>query len=167
MMIIFACIHAPIWSHFESNGHCSVRQTDTDRLVPTYNTLCIDTKRHSRGANMLNYIRVVHAESDIAQVRTYIEMNGPRSIATQARYELASPRDVLSLNMADGNEFRATPEEAKTFIIPIVWTMGNKLRGPYTHVKTLLKVTPKGVNDNHVRRTEMSLLVISFILSFF
>ena len=27
----------------------------------------------------------------------------PRSIATQPRYEHASPRDVVSINMADGN----------------------------------------------------------------
>ena len=141
-MIIFACVHAPIWSHFESNDHCTVRQTDTDRLVPTYNTLCIDTKRQSHGANMLHYIhvRVVRAESEITRVWTYIEINRPRSIAAQARYERASPRDVLSINMADGNECRATPEEANTFIIPIVWTM---CKNPSTNRKFQQLITRK------------------------
>ena len=58
---------------------------------------------------MLYYKRAVHAESDITQVRTYIKMNRPRSIATQPWYERASTRDVMSINMADGNKFPRNP----------------------------------------------------------
>ena len=58
-------------------------------------------------------------------------MNRPRSKATQPWYESASTRDVMSINMADGNNFRATPEEANTFLIPIAMEMGNHRNNIY------------------------------------
>ena len=58
-------MHAAILSHFENSDHYTVGQLDTDRLAPTYNTLCMGIKLHSLGANMFHYIQVVHAESDI------------------------------------------------------------------------------------------------------